>query len=222
MAAPDQPDTSNILGAPPENPDPNRYYLFYLHGGIVEGSDGRPTSPDYGPYEYFDIVSRLSKEGFIVISEIRESKADVPAYGKKVANWIGQLLKAGVPASRITVVGASRGGAITTHVSHRLDHREIKYVFLAGLFENLFEQAGLRLHGETLSIYDKDDAYPIVPELFFEGSPGIAKSKSIVVETGLGHGLLYKAYPEWFDETVKWTGIKTSETRSSVIGSRDN
>ncbi len=217
VVASDHAPANKVLTTPPENPDPSQHYLFYLHGRIVEGSDGSPVSPDYGPYEYFDIVGRFSQEGFVTISEIREEDADVPEYAEKVSDWIRQLLSADVPPSRITVVGASKGGVIASHVSHRLRNQEIRYVFLAGLFASLFEKADVRLFGKVLSIHDKNDKFTVSPELFFDGSPGITTSKSIVTETGLGHGLLYKAYPEWFDETVRWTGLETEAAEDSAV-----
>lgn len=44
---------AEVLITPPVNPGPICSYLFYLHGQIVEGSNERPISPEYGPYEYY-------------------------------------------------------------------------------------------------------------------------------------------------------------------------
>ncbi|MEM7356433.1 MAG: alpha/beta hydrolase [Acidobacteriota bacterium] len=202
-----------VLSAPPANPDPDRYHLVYLHGAIVEGSDGRPVSPDYGPYEYAAIVDRFLDSGFVTLSEIRPNNTDVERYATKVVSWIGQLLAAGVPAGRITIVGASKGGVIASLVSHQLQNEKIKYVILAGLFATVAAQHDLELHGEVLSIHDEADKFQVTPEAFFERSEGLANSKSLVTRTGLGHGLLYQAHPEWFDATVAWSGIGSHPDR---------
>ena len=62
---------ADILKTPPEHPSPPaRLLIFYLHGQIVEGSNGCPGSPEYGQYQYDDILEAFSKKGFLAISEI--------------------------------------------------------------------------------------------------------------------------------------------------------
>ena len=60
---------AEISSAPPTAINVDRHYLFYLHGQIVEGSDGWPSSEFFGTYEYPNIVKALEDEGFWVISE---------------------------------------------------------------------------------------------------------------------------------------------------------
>ena len=83
-----------ILEANPAHIDTSAHYLYYLHGGIVEGSDGRPVSDVFGPYEYREILQRFEQEGFVVISEIRPRGADVNDYAKKTVTEIEALLSA--------------------------------------------------------------------------------------------------------------------------------
>ncbi len=45
-----------ILSDVPQKVDARARYLFYLHGKIVE-QDRRPTSPQYGVYEYDQILA---------------------------------------------------------------------------------------------------------------------------------------------------------------------
>ncbi|MBN2529567.1 MAG: alpha/beta hydrolase [Deltaproteobacteria bacterium] len=184
-----------------------RQYLFYLHAQIVEGTDGNPRSPRHGVYEYFEIIETFSNLGFHVISEIRPINCNVNAYARKLTGEIESLLASGVPAENITVVGASKGGMIAATVSHLLENPQIRYVILAGLFPALHEKGGVRLHGEVLSIHDKADKFPIRPELFFNDSPGLTRSKTVITETGLGHGILYRPYPIWTEEVLSWIGF---------------
>lgn len=50
-------------------------FLFYLHGGVVTvlGNNAINQSvPEWGPYEYLNILDSLRKRGFNVISENRK------------------------------------------------------------------------------------------------------------------------------------------------------
>jgi len=208
---------AEIVNVPPKDPSPNRFYLFYLHGRIVEGSNGHPISPDYGRYEYDKILKTFSDKDFIVISEIRENNTDIELYAKKISDWINHLLKAGVPSSRITVVGGSKGGIIATRVSNILRNKKIKFVILAGLFESLIKDKNMQLWGEVLSIYDKADKFPITPKAYYDTSPGISKWHSIITETGLGHGLIYKPYLEWVNEVIEWSGIQAEQPHRDPV-----
>jgi len=200
---------AEMLKMPPDNPDPTRNYLFYLHGRIVEGSDGRPISPDYGPYEYHDILKAFSEKGFIVISEIRPINSDSEFYSQKVVSWIASLLKKGVPSRNISVVGGSKGGNIAARVSSALQQSDISYVILAGLFAGPESKRGLKLSGRVLSVHDSSDKFPISPEDYFNKSPNIQAKRIIIIHTGLGHGLLYTPHEEWFSEALSWINSKS-------------
>jgi pimeloyl-ACP methyl ester carboxylesterase len=209
-----------ILSQPPIQPDLAKQYLFYLHGGIVEGSDGRPVSQEFGPYEYREILQRFADDGFTVISEIRPFATDPAEYGKKVAAWVGGLLKAGVPGRNVTVVGASQGGVIAAHVSALLNEPELKFVILAGLYEDVESERRLMLHGRVFSIYDQADRHVISPGMYFKQSPALTEGKSLVTKTGLGHGLVYQPYSAWYGPAVKWINQRSKNTISDRSVSR--
>ena len=188
---------------PKKSPQGERY-LFYLHGKIVEDKGVRPKSGKFGYYEYEKIVSTLREKGFTVLSEARPRNTDPRQYAEKVAAEIRELIKKGVPKSRITVVGASKGGVIALHVSNLLKERELNFVILAGLFKSLLKDPDLKLWGNVLSIHDSADTLPIAPEAFFERSKGLGRHKSIVTDLGLGHGLLYQPYESWVKPLLEW------------------
>ncbi len=179
-------------------------YLFYLHGKIVEDKGIRPKSAQHGYYEYEKIISTLEEKGFTVKSEARPRNTDSKWYAGKVADEIRELIAEGVPPSRITVVGASKGGVIAVHVSNLLKEKSVNFVILAGLFEPLLTDPELRLYGNVLSIHDKADTLPIAPEAFFKRSEGLGRHKSIVTNLGLGHGLLYRPLPSWIEPLCAW------------------
>jgi len=197
-----------VLKVVPDNPDITRNYLFYLHGKIVEGSEGRPTSSDYGPYEYYKILEAFSKEDFIVISEIRPKKTAPQSYSEKVEAWIAHLIRKDVPPKNISVVGASKGGNMAARVSSALQQIDISYVILAGLFAGSESEQGLELSGRVLSLHDSSDRFSISPEDYFNKSPKLQAKKIIITNTGLGHGLLYRPHKEWFSEALSWINSK--------------
>lgn len=195
----------------PESVDSTKYYLFYLHGKIIEDQGIPAVSPDYGEYEYKAILEKLSRYGFVVVSEQRVKNADSMEYAERITEQITALLKAGVPAQNITVVGASKGAGITIFISHLLDNEEINYVIMAicnpATVEEL-KQNKITLSGNVLSVYDSaDELAGSCQELFsFSEGTGISKHNEIVLNVGTGHGILYKPLDEWVIPVMQWAG----------------
>ena len=194
----------HILPHVPDNPDATKPYLFYLHGLIVEEAGIRPKSEEHGYYEYELILQELARAGFIVISEAREQGTQIKAYAENIAAQIKKLLTGKVPPGNITVVGASKGGVIASYVSAMLQEQEIRYVFLAGLFERCLQDENLKLYGKVLSIHDRSDKLSITPSLYFQRSEGLGVFKEIVLSLDIGHGLIYRPYREWLDPLLAW------------------
>ncbi len=199
---------SNILQQVPENPEIQKQYLFYLHGLIVEEAGIRPKSEEHGYYEYELIRQALAQEGFIVISEVREKGTQIEPYAEKIAAQIKKLLANKVSPANITLVGASRGGVISAYVSSMLREEEINYVFLAGLFEKYLQDKQLKLYGNVLSIHDRSDKFVLTPSLYFQRSEGLGKFEEIVLDLGVGHGLVYRPYREWIEPILQWLKTK--------------
>ena len=133
-------------------------YLFYLHGAIMEGQSGNAKSPYYGEYQYDAIVDTFKNSGFIVRSEIRKSNTDVTSYAKEISKQIDELLKKGVKANDITVVGASKGAVIAMYVSTFVNQRDMNFVFLAACNDGNFQSfPDIRFSGNILSIYEESD-----------------------------------------------------------------
>ena len=194
----------HILPHVPDNPDATKPYLFYLHGLIVEEAGIRPKSEEHGYYEYELILQELARAGFIVISEVRAQGTQIKSYAENIAAQIKKLLAGKVPPGNITVVGASKGGVIASYVSAMLQEKEIRYVFLAGLFERCLQDENLKLYGKVLSIHDRSDKLSITPALYFQRSEGLGHFKEIVLSLDIGHGLIYRPYREWIDPLLDW------------------
>ena len=187
--------------------EPNRL-IFYLHGRILEEQGLGATSEVFGHYDYEGIVQELGRRGHTVVSEIRSKNTDATNYAEKVAAEIRKRMADGIPASHITVVGASKGAAITVLVSNLLRNRQIKYVTLAICAEqtnDYFEKNGVCVYGEVLSVYEtSDEIAGSCESLFNRCSSELAAHEEIVTNLGNGHGMVYKPYEEWVGPTLRW------------------
>lgn len=195
----------------PDSIDPEKRYLFYLHGKIIEDQGIPAISPDYGEYEYQAILEKLSSFGIVVISEQRTKNTDAIEYAKRVSDQVTVLLNAGVPANHVTIAGASKGAGITVYISHLLGNDELNYVIMAICHPDVlagFKQGHIFLHGNVLSIYDSVDEWAGSCQDLFSLSEGkgISDYDEIVLNIGTGHGILYKPLDEWITPLVQWAG----------------
>jgi len=208
------PAIAEVLSEPPTAPDPARYYLFYSHGQIVEGSDGRPVSPEFGPYDYRAILERLSERGFVVISTIRPAGSQIEASAAALRTQVQQLLDAGVAPDHVVVVGVSKGGLIAIRASHLLANPQLRFVIIAGLFASFAGKPDYLPYGRVLSIHDASDAHDIRPDPFLSDPARVPSSQVLVTHTGLGHGLSYRPREEWISPLVDWSGLEATPARS--------
>ena len=179
-------------------------YLFYLHGQIVEGSDGRPEHPEYGMYDYPAIVAALEDAGFIVISEIRERDTDGMAYARQLANQVERLLADGVPPERISIVGASKGGGIAVAASSMLENEGLNFIFMGTCVNWIEHWPALKLRGRVLSIVERSDTVAGSCLEPFKTSDIIPIFREIRIDTGRGHGAFYRPIADWLDPVASW------------------
>jgi hypothetical protein len=183
-----------ILSDVPQKVDRKARYLFYLHGKIVE-QDRRPTHPQYGVYEYDQILDTFKQSGFVVISEQRKKDTDVEQYGKKLTGQVKQLLEAKVPPEHITVVGASQGSWMTMLASTYLENRKVNFVIIAACSADEGFLDLVNLHGNFLSIYERSDLAQSCQK-YRADATGIGKWKEVELNTGLKHGFIYRPMKE--------------------------
>lgn len=186
----------------PAAPDAGARWLIYLHGAIVERQGRDAVSPDFGRYEYDAILEALAARGFQVVSEIRGEDAG-SAFVDRVVEQVGRLRAAGVPAERITIVGASLGGFLALEAAARLGHPGLSVVVLAGCGPSLGALAP-DLRGRVLSIYDAADRSDRSCQPLLATAAGLSAGREIVLHLGVGHGLLYRPRAEWLDPVRAW------------------
>jgi hypothetical protein len=182
-------------------------YLFYLHGAVVTelGNNAINRSvPEWGPYEYLNILDSLKKRGINVISEQRKKGVADSVYVVKIALQIDSLLRAGVKTKNIIVVGASAGWDIGLRVSARLKNDRLHFVAMGGCWpETCKDFVRIELYGHFLSIIENTDPHGTCYRLF-NNRKFIKSYREIVLHTGLSHGFLYKGYKEWIDPVMAW------------------
>jgi len=181
-------------------------YLFFLHNRFLEENELSELHPQYGQTEYVEIINEFEKSGFTVISEIRNGNVNARAYATGVVAQIDSLLHNGTPAGNITVVGTSKGGYIAQYVSTLANNPDLNFVFIASFrnsdIENIPE---FNFCGNILTIYEKTDPFGVsAVERIHTSTCEIEHFKEIELNTGLGHGFLFKPLMEWIEPTIRW------------------
>lgn len=180
----------------------DKYYVFYLHGAIVEGAGDGVVHPKLGKYEYNEIIRALEGKGYTVLSEVRPKNTAPKTYARKIVQQIDSLKRTGVPSKNIAVIGASKGAAIAAYASGYAQDKEISYV-LMGI---CLTDADAPIGGRVLLLNEKTDSYGQgcgEPE---DSLWRVSEHKELILNTGLGHGFIYRPLPEWVEPAVRWIG----------------
>ena len=190
-------------------------HLIYLHGRIVqEHQSVRPRHPQFGYYELEKILDTFRHRGFEVSGEIRPKAASVSESADRVVAEVLRLLASGVPADRVTVVGASMGAAIALVASARLQNSDVRFCVLGACLSEsvrgLRAEEGKAPSGHVLSIREAtdDSTGACKPWKTDPDSRSLLVAREIVLDTGLGHGFLYRPLPEWVNPVVEWAGAR--------------
>lgn len=163
------------------------------------------ASPRFGPYRFDAIVDALGATGTTVHAPLRPRSQDNGDAAALVAANVRALLASGVPASAITVVGASRGAIIAMLVSDRLSQPTLRFVLMGACNDWVFDQLRPTLSGAFLSIYEAGDEFGGSCELLMRTQPGVRAFEEIRLETGLGHGFLYAPLDAWVRPAMRWS-----------------
>lgn len=181
-------------------------YVFFLHQRFLEEHSLEEEHPEYGRSGYPDIIAAFEKEGFEVISEKRKGNINAEDYAQKVVKQIDSLLQRGVKPSEITVIGTSKGGYIAQYVSTIAGNPYLNFVFIASFRESDIENIPrINFCGNILTIYERSDEYGVSAVRRKETSAlPIRRFKEIELNTGLGHGFLFRPLKDWINPSVQW------------------
>lgn len=189
---------------PPPEPPAVRPHVIYLHGRIIEEEGRRPTSPEFGTYEYDAILDAMREAGFEVLSDQRPPGIPVDTFATRLVGQVDSLLQAGVPADSITVIGFSRGGAIAILASARLQDPAVGFVFMGACGPWAFDRPELRVTGRILSLYETSDTLGTSCAPLFERSGAGSVTREVATSLGLGHGTFFQPRPEWLAPALAW------------------
>lgn len=201
-------NAQTITESVPEKVGKSRKYLIYLHGGIVQDLGADAVSEDFGKYEYYKILETFKEKGFNVISEVRPKGTEITAYAEKLADRIKLLKMRGVKDKNIVVVGASLGAYMTIEAADLLKLKKVRYVLIGLCSEyavKRYEKYKGNLLGNFLSIYEQSDQKGTC-QTIFEPLHRKSKFKEIKINTGKGHGFLFRPDKEWVEPLVEWIG----------------
>lgn len=186
------------------NAQNNKKHIFYLHGRIIEIQGKDAISEEYGKYELDSIVMALQDKDRMVIAEVRNENVGYVNYAKKISNEIDSLVNEGVKPTDITVIGASKGAIIASHISD-INLNPVNYVFLAGNNEYQEKNNNWKFHGQVLCFFDSSDTIAGSNYNYWKNKENYtSKFEQIELKTHLGHGFLYKPLKEWIEPTRKW------------------
>ena len=181
-------------------------FIFFLHNRFLETHELYELHPEFGRTEYKEIIAEFKKSGVKVISEKRNGNVNARDYAVGIVTQIDSLIKTGVEPQRITVVGTSKGGYIAQYVSTLANNQNLNFVFIASFrnddIQNIPE---INYCGNILTIYEKSDRFGVSAlERKKTSSYEIKHFKEIELNTGMGHGFLFKPLKEWIKPTIKW------------------
>jgi hypothetical protein len=188
----------------PATPHADERYVIYSHGLIVEGDDPSPISPKYGQYDFPGIKAALFEGGgFNLIAYQRPKGVEEVVSVALIETWVRRLLDAGVSASRITLVGFSRGAQLTAFAASGLRAAHINTAIMATCEEgDIVHIPPLVLAGNVLSIYESSDTEGSCRALAARGH--LDSFKEVVVSTGRGHGTFFQPDQRWMAPLKAW------------------
>ena len=193
-----------IFRSLPESIDPAAHYLVYLHNQFWETAAPGAEHPRFGPYQYEGILEAFAERRLTVIAERREPDADPAVWADRVVRQVRQLIAAGAPPDKITVVGFSKGGAIAILASSGLANDGVNFVVLAGCGRWLELRPDLVPRGRMLSIYEaSDDLAGSCRALLERAVPG-SEMRELEVHLGGGHGAFFVPQEGWIEPAVAW------------------
>lgn len=189
----------------PANIHADEKYVFYSHGLIVEGSDPRPVHPEFGVYQFPEIVQELFKGGdFNLIAHHRPAGTDTDEYADLLVAWVHTLVGSGVQAGNITLIGFSRGAQITLKAAGQLSQLGINTAVMGVCFDGDFpSDPPILLTGNVFSIYESTDVVKSCDALLGRSDNAISK-REVAITTGLAHGAFYTPRPEWVEPLKTW------------------
>ena len=181
----------------------NEKYVFYSHGLIVEGSNPTPTNPRWGLYDFPKVKAALASDKYNLIAYHRAKNTKPRAFARKLAADVNLLIKHGVKPKNISLVGFSRGGAITILTSSYIQSSDINIILLATCNTFMKGHVEFIVIGNFHSIYETSDGNGSC-QFLMEQSEQVNTMEEISISTGEEHGAFYRPMAEWVVPVKDW------------------
>ncbi|ALQ07934.1 alpha/beta hydrolase [Pseudoalteromonas sp. SCSIO 43210] len=195
---------SEIFDSLPDTINSSDKYVFYSHGFIVEGIDPKPVHERWGQYNFPAIKKELGDSSYHLIATHRPAKTHPFKYAEQLSKQVTKLLKNGVLASNITLVGFSRGGFITAIASSNLKNMDINFVILAACTSGLAKRAEIAIYGHLLSVYETSDSVGSCDNVVARNLGTVSSYKEVSISTGKEHGAFFIPRKEWIVPVKAW------------------
>ncbi len=194
---------STLFGCKENN---DERFIFFLHNRFLEEHGLNELHSEFGRTEYNEIIAEFEKSGLNVISEKRNGNVNARDYAIGIITQIDSLIKTGIKPQKITVVGTSKGGYIAQYVSTLANNPNLNFVFIASFRNNDIQNIPeINYCGNILTIYEKSDPFGVSSlERKKTSNCEVKCFKEIELNTGMGHGFLFKPLKEWIKPTIKW------------------
>lgn len=181
-------------------------FIFFLHNRFLEEHELHELHPEFGRTEYNEIINVFEKNGFNVISEIRNENVNARDYATGIVSQINRLIKKGVAPEKITIIGTSKGGYIAQYVSTLANNPSLNFVFIASFMDSDIENIPeINYCGNILTIYETSDPFGVSAiERKNMSTCEITYFQEIELRTGMGHGFLFKPLDAWIEPTIHW------------------
>ncbi|MCJ8321307.1 MAG: alpha/beta hydrolase [Colwellia sp.] len=183
--------------------------MFYSHGFIVEGTNPTPKNDRWGVYEFPAIKESLADNEYNLIAYHRPKGTDPFVHANSLASDVRRLLKKGVLAKHITIMGFSRGAFITSLTSHYLEETPVNTILLAGCGRIISSKySDIKMNGAFLSVYETTDGASTCAKLKNRSSK-LTSFDEISITTGKEHGAFYRPITEWVVPVKQWIREKS-------------
>jgi dienelactone hydrolase len=165
------------------------------------------------------VIQALAARGTNVIAEVRPAGTiqkvpeDLDRYARRVAGQVWQLLAAGVPASRVTVMGYSRGAVLALLSSTHVADARVGYVAIAGCmnetgafkaFVPVMLRYAEKFSGEFLAVNERSDPDFASCAPYFARSTAAHSLAERSVVTGKGHNFAAEPDAAWVEPVTAW------------------
>ncbi len=139
-----------------------------------------------------------------MIAYHRRKGTDPFKHAQILANNVRELIKNGVDADHITIIGFSRGAFITGLTSHYLQETPVNTVLLAGCGGIVAKRySNIKMNGNLLSVYETSDRANTCKKLR-DRSINLKSFEEVSISTGKEHGAFYRPIPEWVIPVKRW------------------